>query len=66
MPRPLYKCSEFKEECYMENDCVIKNTFNPCHIWKRSRWVSEVTRYGNNFHVTCSKDKKIKEVRPCQ
>jgi hypothetical protein len=65
MSRRLYKCEGFCDECWLENKCVIKSTFNPQHIWKRSRYVSECQRNLKSMTVKCNRDDSIKEVKPC-
>jgi len=62
----LYKCEGFNKKCYMENNCVIKNTFNPNHIYKRSRYVKDMVRNNRSLIIKCSADGTNKEVRPCQ
>jgi len=66
MSRKLYQCEGFSDECWLENKCVIKSTFNPQHIWKRSQYVNEQMSTSQPMNVKCNRDNSIKEVKLCQ
>jgi len=66
MTKKLYKCEGFSATCWLENACVIKSTFNPNHIWKRSKYVEHAVRNILPLEFKCEIDKKIKKAVPCQ
>ena len=66
MSAKLYKCEGFSEDCWLENKCICKSTFNPMHIWKENRYMIRKIRNRDTLVVKCDRDGEDKEVRSCQ